>query len=95
MAKLVLGFILLVDLALGVAFVFSNILLWSVVNQPSYYSTGWGPLAIEIVPRPSVNGEPVPQVAFSLINYPFWLFWVAMIVNILFAVFILRIKKES
>jgi hypothetical protein len=71
MSKRFFVFMILVDLTLGFAFVFSNLLLWSVANQPSYYSTGWGPVTIEIVPRPLVNGEPTPQVAFSIINYPF------------------------
>jgi hypothetical protein len=83
---------ILANIAIGIAFVFSNCLIWNAVNQPSYYSTGWGPTNVEIVPRPSVNGEPVPQVAFSLINYPFWLFWIAMAVNLYFIVRLQRSK---
>ena len=86
---------ILANIALGVSYVFSNYLIWDAVNQPSYYSTGWGPTSVELVPRPSVNGEPVPQVAFSLINYPFWLFWIAMGVNLLFIVWLQRNKEKQ
>jgi hypothetical protein len=86
---------ILANIAMGIAFVFSNYIIWNAVNQPSYYSTGWGPTNVEIVPRPSVNGEPVPQAAFSLINYPFWLFWIAIVVNLLFIVWLQRSKGKQ
>ena len=40
------------------------------------------------------DGVAVPTaLPISVPNYPFWLFWVAMMGNMLFAVLILRSKK--
>ncbi len=82
--------LILFNIIIGIAFILSNYLIWNTVNQPSYYSTEWGPINIEIVPKPSINGEPVPQTAFLIFNYPFWLFWIAIIGNLSLVALMLR-----
>ncbi len=86
---------ILFNIVIGIVFVFSNYFVWNTVNQSSYYSTDWGPINVEIVPKPSINGEPTPQIAFLIFNYPFWLFWVAMIGNLIFMTMYAKGKEKS
>ena len=74
------------NVILGILFVVSNYQIWDAINPLDYTSPNWGPRDIFYVPRYFVDGEFVlAQMVVILFNYPFWLFWVAMIGNILFA----------
>src|SRR5512138_808173 len=77
---------ILFNVLLGIFFVFSNYSIWNNINPLRYTSPNWNPLHVSYVPRFVENGEFVyVQTVVVLSNYPFWLFWVAMIGNIIFA----------
>lgn len=87
---------ILFNVVLGVLFVFSNYSIWTAVNQLPYTSPSWGPMSVHFVPRDFVNGGFIyAQLVVNLFNYPFWLFWVAIVGNILFAILIQRSKDTS
>ena len=82
------------NVVIGALFVVSNYHIWNAVNPLDYTSPNWGPFNIAYVPRFFVDGEFIlEQMIVVLINYPFWLFWVAMIGNMFFIVLALRSKK--
>jgi hypothetical protein len=86
----------LVNLLLGVLFVVSNYVLWDVVNAQGYASPHWGPFTVSYSPRMYVDG--VLSTATTIVflsNYPFWLFWVAMIVNMWFGFLLLKNKETE
>ena len=79
--RLLFGMIL-VNLLLGVLFVASNYIIWDEVNAQEFASPHWGPLTVIYSPRMYVDGVLSTLTTFVLlINFPFLLFWVAMIVN--------------
>jgi hypothetical protein len=83
------------NVVIGALFVVSNYHIWNAVNPLDYTSPNWGPLNIAYVPRFFVDGEFIlEQMIVVLVNYPFWLFWVTMIGNILFAIALQRTIKE-
>jgi len=91
----ILALMILFNVLLGIAFVFSNYYIWNSLEEYPYTTDHWSPFMISYVQRYLVNGELVSIQTIRVIpNYPFWLFWVAMIGNILFAVFILRSKEK-
>ena len=88
--------IILFNVILGVLFVFSNYRIWDTVNQLPYTSPSWGPMDVHYVPRFFVNGEFIlEQRVVLLFNYPFWLFWIAMIGNLVLMALILGKQKKQ
>ena len=84
----ILAVMILFNVLMGVAFAYSNYYIWNTINPLYEPYASWGPFVIDYAPKES-------DVVAYLRNYPFILFWVAMIGNILFAVLILRSKKAS
>ncbi len=85
---------ILFNVLLTVFFVSSNYEIWNTINPLHETSPIWGPRSIFFVPRVLVNGIFIPeQRVVVLPNYPFMLFWVAMIGNIIFAFLIQKSKK--
>ncbi len=77
---------ILFNVLLAVFFVSSNYSIWNTVNFYHDSSPTWSPINIVFLPGFFVNGIFIPeQMPGVLFNYPFWLFWVAMIGNIIFA----------
>ena len=92
--RLFLGMIL-VNLLLGVFFVVSNYVIWDEVNAQEYASPHWGPLTVSYSPRMYVDGVlSTATMIVLLVNVPFLLFWVAMIINMWFG-FLLFKNKEA
>jgi hypothetical protein len=82
---------ILVNILLGVLFVASNYAIWEEVNAQDYASPNWGPIWINYMPRYYSNGELIPASGIIMLrNYPFMIYWVAMITNILFGIILLR-----
>jgi hypothetical protein len=51
---------------------------------------------VVFVPRDFMDGRFVyAQMVVNLFNYPFWLFWVAIIGNMLFAIMLQRKKDKA
>jgi hypothetical protein len=93
--RLFVGMVL-VNFLLGVLFVISNYSIWDKINAEDYSSPDWNPISVSYVPRDYVNGELIYALTIVfLTNYPFWLFWVAMILNILFGFFLLKNKETE
>jgi hypothetical protein len=81
------------NVVLGILFVLSNYSIWNFVNQLPYTSPNWGPINVSFVPRDYVVDHFIyAQIVVNLFNYPFWLFWIAIIGNMLFA-FLIQRKK--
>ncbi len=93
-----------------VAFIFANIYIWDFLNTQINLNSSHEPNGNTVVPIIQINGLqvtvdhvgwtsdgimiPMPLPA-AVPNYPFILFWVATIGNILFAVAILRRRRTS
>jgi hypothetical protein len=84
---------ILINVFLGVLFVFSNYYIWNEVNADNYSSPNWNPMAINYVRRNYSNGELVYDGLVSISNYPFWVFWVTMIINISLGIMFLKSEK--
>jgi hypothetical protein len=84
---------ILINVFLGVLFVFSNYTIWNKVNADNYSSPYWNPMVISYVYRNYSHGELVYDGLVFISNYPFWVFWVSMIVNILFGIMLLKSKN--
>jgi hypothetical protein len=83
----------LVNLLLRVFFVVSNYVIWDDVNAQEYASPHWGPLTVSYSPRIYVNGVVSTSTCIVFfINFPFLLFWVAMVVNMWFGFLFLKNK---
>lgn len=90
------AFMVIINVILAGAFLFANYSVWDTVNQTSYSSTDWGPFHVTVVPKNAVDGGvAVPQVAFSIFNSPFWVFWVAVAVNLYFLYMLQRTKERK
>ncbi len=90
--RLFLGMVL-INLLLGVFFVVSNYIIWDDVNAQEYASPHWGPFTVRYSPRMYVDGVlSTATVIVFLGNFPFWLFWVAMIVNMWFGFLLFKDK---
>ncbi len=86
---------ILFNVVLAIFFVLSNYSIWNTVNSYHYSSPEWGPRSIVFVPRIFENGIIIlEQMIVILPNYPFWLFWVSMIGNIIFAFLIQASLKK-
>jgi hypothetical protein len=93
---IIIVMMVLFNVMLGVLFVSSNYYIWNTIDQLPYTSPHWNPLHVSYVPRIYVNGMFVyAQTVITIPNFPFWLFWVAMIANILFAVLLQRSKQGN
>ncbi len=85
---------ILFNVLLAIFFVLTNFQIWNIVNSYHYTSPTWSARDISFVPRFFENGIFVlEQMIVILPNYPFMLFWVAMIGNIIFAILIQKGKK--
>ena len=85
------------DIAVGFLFVASNWWIWSYLSG-KITANVWGPLQIAIVPKTIVDGQATTIGTFLPVpNYPFILFWVALVGNFIFFVLALRSsnKKQS
>ncbi len=83
----------LVNLLLGVFFVVSNYIIWDEVNAQEFASPYWGPFTVSYSPRMYVDGVlSTATVIVFLINSPFLLFWVAIIVNMWFGFLLFKSK---
>ena len=77
----------LFDILVSVLFVASNLYFWQYLNGVTSYNE-WDPLQVSIVPQNGIGG---PAGTFSsLPNFPFILFWVALIGNFVLFVFLAR-----
>lgn len=80
------------DIILSLAFIGSNLLIWDRLSR-GITSNDWGPLQINIVQKTISGGHAVTLGLYLPIpNYPFILFWVAIIGNFLFVLLAFRGK---
>ena len=87
------AWIIFFNVMLGVAFVFSSYYIWYSLEEYPYTTAHWSPFTVSYVQRNLVDGELVSITAIRFIpNYPFWLFWVAMAVNLYF---IVRLERSG
>jgi|MudIll2142460700_1097286.scaffolds.fasta_scaffold717131_1 hypothetical protein len=92
----ILALMIVFNVLLGVAFVGSNYYIWSRLEEYQISPAHWNPITVAWVPAYLQNGEYIQiETIIVLNNYPFQLFWIAMIGNVLFAVWILRSKKAA
>ena len=86
---------LVFDFLVGLAFIASNLYIWDYFAGKITVNT-WGPLQISIAPQTIVNGHATTIVlVFPMPNYPFILFWVALVGNFILAFLALRPANKS
>jgi hypothetical protein len=72
---------LLVDAFLVFLFALANYYVWVNVNRKGYFISGWSPL--EFITNPS---EPIPVPPIVIPNLPFYIFCIAIAVNLYFII---------
>ncbi len=81
------------NVLMALAFVYSNSSLWDSVNTtyPTMTVSQWSPFSIHVMYYHYADGMlSVVQGIFLYFNYPFWLFWVTMMGNLVLMALILR-----
>ncbi len=81
------------NVLMALAFVYSNSSLWDSVSTtyPTMTASQWSPFSIHVMYYHYADGTiSVVQGIFLYFNYPFWLFWVTMMGNLVFTALILR-----
>ncbi len=87
--------LILFDVLVGFSFVFSNSYFWNYLNGYLTRSE-WSPLQISIAHMIVIHGDAVPAGLFTpIINYPFILFWIALVGNFVFVILVLRSKEKE
>jgi len=91
--------IIIFNVLIGLVFVFSNIYIWGILNsQPeSWTQLRVSPFVITIshmyIPdNGPINLGPLPT---QILNYPFFVFWIALVGNICFAILALKSKEKK
>jgi hypothetical protein len=83
------------DVILSVLFIASNLWIWDYLNR-FITANVWGPLQIAIIPQTIVNGQLEVIGTFGQrINYPFILFWIALIGNFILMTLALKAKDKN
>ncbi len=90
-----LAALLLFDLSIGLLFLGTNWYIWNFING-KLTANNWGPLQIIAVPQTIIDGKAqVVGTYLPLTNYPFILFWVALIGNFAITAWLLAGKKKQ
>jgi len=82
------------NIILALVFVYSNFSLWNFVNAeyPFLVASHWSPLGIVAPHYQYTDGNiSLIQTPFLTFNYPFWIFWIAIAVNL---VFIIKLGRD-
>ncbi len=86
MLKLV-KYAIIVNLFLGILFIYANFTLWSLVNAeyPYLIASHWSPLGI-VAPHYILNDNSIAMVQTDFLywNTPFWIFFLLLAVNLIF-----------
>ena len=103
-------FLSIFNVLMIVAFIFSNIYIWDYLNTQINLQSSHQPNGATILPSIQINGLQVtvshagwtsdgmliPMPApISVPNYPFFIFWVAIVGNLILMALILRKRKHA
>jgi len=94
----IVRYALIINLILACAFVYSNLSLWSFVNAeyPYLVSSHWSPLGIVAPHYQYADGNiSLIQTPFLAFNYPFWIFWIMLAINLGFIIKLGRNKEAK
>jgi hypothetical protein len=87
--------IIVFDIFISLLFIISNFLVWDYLNGKLTMNNNWGPFEIGSIPQTLINGTLEVVGTFTMkINYPFILFWIALVGNLIIFVYILKSKKN-
>jgi hypothetical protein len=93
-----LFFVILVNILLGVLFILSNFSIYNDIssNVPTVSALNWSPWIIN-APHYGLPNENVVIVTrtYSYFNYPFWMFFVLMFLNLLFMFWLAKSKSSN
>ena len=93
--RLSLSMIILFDILVSVPFIGTNWWIWQYLNG-KITANFWGPFQIAIVPKTIVGGEVTTIGTYVPIpNYPFILFWFALVGNLVLVVLALRSNSKK
>ena len=86
-----------INALLVMAFIFTNLSLWNVIDRSSLIGVGpyaWNPLSITFVHKAEIVGAPPLATGglFSFFNFPFWLFFISTALNLYL---IIRLQKSK
>jgi hypothetical protein len=92
-----LRWIIMVNVILSLLYVFSNVVLWSIVNSWIFFNfaSEWSPIFIMYHYLPGGILPPVAHSVYPLFNLPFWIFWVAIGVNLYFYLKLQRSRETK
>ncbi len=83
------------NILISFVFIGTNLYLWNFLNGKISYNT-WGPLQVVIVPKTIVAGEVTTIGLFTpILNYPFILFWVAIVGNFVLTFLAIRSANKN
>jgi len=86
------------NIILALVFVYSNFSLWNFVNAeyPYLVASHWSPLGI-VAPHYLYTDGSISQIQspFLAFNYPFWIFWIAIALNLVFIIMLGRGKEAK
>jgi choline-glycine betaine transporter len=90
----IVKYAIVVNIILALVFVYSNFSLWNFVNAeyPFLVASHWSPLGI-VAPHYLYTDGNISQIQtpFLAFNYPFWIFWIMLAINL---VFIIKFGRE-
>jgi len=86
------------NLLLALAFIYSNYSLWNFVNAeyPFLVASHWSPLGIVAPHYQYTEGNiSLIQTPFLAFNFPFWIFWTVLAINLVFIIKLGRNKETK
>jgi hypothetical protein len=79
---------IVVNVLLALLFIYSNLSLWTSINGKGLsllIASYWNPIGVSAMHYSYVNGDfTTVQAIFHYWNFPFWIFFVAIAVNLYF-----------
>jgi len=89
---------ILANVFLSLLYVYTNYLIWASFSESTawFHSIHFDPFIIDYYKDYFVNGQMMGYNGkFNLVNYPFWLFFIAIAVNIYFMYRLQRSKETK
>lgn len=95
----IVKYAIIANIFLALFFGYSNFSLWGLVNSdhPILINSYWGPFIISATHHYLYDDGSLSTVQTTFVygNYPFWLFWVAIAVNLCFIIILGRNKETK
>ena len=94
----IVTYAIVINIILALVFVYSNFSLWNFVNAeyPVLVASHWSPFGIVAPHYQYADGNiSLIQTPFLAFNYPFWIFWTMLAINLGFIIKLGRNKEAK